>query len=82
MFCGIEDKEKYDKSIESSYLTYLGANNLHGWAMSRKLPINIFKWENDVSKFNEDFKKNYNENSDEGYLVIIKTYHYYLIKKN
>ena len=34
----------YDKSIKSSYLMYLDANNLYGWAMSKKLPINGFKW--------------------------------------
>ena len=26
-----------------------------------------FKWENDLSRFSEDFIKNYNENSDVGY---------------
>ena len=34
--------------------------------MSQKLPVNGFKWENDLSRFNEDFIKNCNENSDEG----------------
>ena len=36
--------------------------------MSQKLPIDGFKWveENDLSKFNEKFIKNYNENSDKG----------------
>ena len=32
----------YDKNIESSQLMYLDANNLYGWAMSQKLPINDF----------------------------------------
>ena len=37
--------------------------------MSQKLPVNGFKWENDLSRFNEDFIKNYNENSDIGYFL-------------
>ena len=36
--------KNYDKNIESSYIEYLDANNLYGWAMSQKLPINGFKW--------------------------------------
>ena len=61
--------ENYDKNIESSYLMYLDANNLYGWAMSKKVPVNGFKWENDLSRFNENFIKNYNENSDVGYFL-------------
>ena len=61
--------KNYDKSIESSYLMCLDANNLYRWAMSQKLPVNGFKWENDLSRFNEDFIKNYNENSDIGYFL-------------
>ena len=37
--------------------------------MSKKLPANGFKWENDVSRFNENFIKNYNEDSDVGYFL-------------
>ena len=59
----------YDKSIESSYLIYLDANNLYGWAISQKLRINGSKWVEDLSEFNEDFIKNYNENSDRGYFL-------------
>ena len=33
----------YDKDKESSYLIYLDANNLYGWAMSQLLPTGGFK---------------------------------------
>ena len=48
----------YDKSIEWSYIQYLDASNLHGWAMSQKLPVNGFKWVEKLLKFNERFIKN------------------------
>ena len=35
--------KNYDKDIISSYLMYLDDNNLYGWAMSQKLPVNGFK---------------------------------------
>ena len=58
--------------------------------MSQKLPVNNFKWIKDVSQFNENFIKNYNEESDEGYFLeddvqyleklheLIIVYHFYL----
>ena len=36
--------KNYDKNIESSYIEHLDANNLYGWAMSQKLPVNDLKW--------------------------------------
>ena len=48
------------KSVESSYLMYLDASNLYGWAMSQKLPANGFKWVEKLSKFDERFIKTYN----------------------
>ena len=57
----------YDKNKESSYLKYWDANNLYGWPMSQKFPVSNFEWIEDPSQFNEDFIKNYNEKSDEGY---------------
>ena len=82
--------KNYDKSIKSSYLMYLDANNLYGWAMSQKLPVICFKWVYDLWRFNKDFIKNCNENSNIGYflevdvqkiiqkkfLVLIKTYQF------
>ena len=62
--------KNYDKKIESSYLTYLDGSNLYGWAMSQKFSVNGFMWYNDyLSGFNEDFIKNYNQNSYEGYFL-------------
>ena len=37
--------------------------------MSQKLPLNNFEWIKDTSQFKEDFIKNYNEESDEGYFL-------------
>ena len=34
--------KNYDKNKESSYILYLDANNLYGWAMSQKLPVGGF----------------------------------------
>ena len=50
------------------YIQYLDANNLYGWAMSRKLPVDGFKWKKNMLKFNEDFIKNHDEDSDKGYI--------------
>ena len=45
--------------------------------MSQKLPIYGFKWveEDDLSKFNESFIKNYDENSGKGYILEIDAEH-------
>ena len=37
--------------------------------MSPKLPVNNFEWIKDTFQFNEDFIKNYNGESDEGYFL-------------
>ena len=61
--------KKYDENMESSYLEYLDGNNLYGWAMSQKLPVDGFKWVKDLSKFNESFIKSHSKNSDKGYIL-------------
>ena len=35
--------KNYDKNKGSSYIEYLDSNNLYGWAMSQKLPVENFK---------------------------------------
>ena len=35
---------KFNPSEPSKYITYLDANNLYGWAMSKPLPTHGFKW--------------------------------------
>ena len=48
--------KNYDKDNESSYIMYLDANNLYGWAMSQKLPVNSFKRNKNMSKFKKFIK--------------------------
>ena len=62
--------KSYNNNEESSYIQYLGANNLYGWAMSKKLPTNGFKWLDTAEHvINEEFIKNYNENDMKGYIL-------------
>ena len=51
--------KNYDKNIESSCLKYLDSNNLYGYGMSQKLPVNGFKWIKNLSKFDKDFNENF-----------------------
>ena len=64
--------KNYNNKEESSYIQYLDANNLYDWAMSKKLPVNGFKWihNNKTAEpvINEYFIKNYDENNDKGYI--------------
>ena len=72
--------KNYNNNEESSYIQYLDANNLYCWAMSKKLPVNGFKWlDNDETAepsakhvINEEFIKNYNEN-DNRFIKIINS---------
>ena len=44
----------HNKNKETSYLKYWEINNLYGWEMSQKLPVNNFQWIEDISQFNEN----------------------------
>ena len=65
--------KNYNNNEESSYIQYLDTNNLYGWAMSKILLVNRFKWlDNDKTAkhvINEEFIKNYNENDKKGYIL-------------
>ena len=61
-----------DKNIESSYFMYLDTNNLYRWALSQKLHVNGFKWEENIHEFNEDFIKDYGEDNSKGYFVEVE----------
>ena len=59
----------YNKDEEESFLQYNDANNLYGFTMSEPLPVDGFEWMKDLSKIDEEFIKNYDENSDKGYIL-------------
>ena len=61
--------KNYDKYKESSYLNFLDVSNLNGLAMPQNLPTFNFKWVKDTPQFNEHFKKNYNQKSEEEYIL-------------
>ena len=65
-----KDMENYNNNEESSYIQYLDANNIYGWATSKKLPVNGFRWldSDEINEINEEIIKNYNENDSKGYI--------------
>ena len=58
--------KNYDPEKESSYIPYLDANNLYGWAMSQKLPTGDFRWVKCPWLINLD---SYDENSAKGLIL-------------
>ena len=61
-------KDGYDESKEHSYIAYLDANNLYGWAMSQPLPQGNFQWseERDV-----EVLRRYARSNDKGCIVMV-----------
>ncbi len=56
--------EGYDPRKPNSYIQYLDANNLYGWAMSQPLPVGDFQWVEDCG----DITK-HPADSPEGYIL-------------
>ena len=48
----------YDESKSSTFLKYIDANNLYGYAMSQKLPTGNFHWltQNELKHFINNFQ--------------------------
>ena len=67
--------KNYDKKNTSLNLMYLDVNNLYGWAMSKKFPVNGFAWVEEPSQFNKDFITNYDGNSNEGHFLEVDVEH-------
>ena len=49
--------KNFNKNIPSTYLQYLDANNLYRSEMCNKLPVDGFKWIDDLSTFSENLIK-------------------------
>ena len=62
------DMREYDEKEPSSYIMYLDANNLYGWAMSQYLPTGGFKWMSE-KKIDELNLAEYNEDSEKGLIL-------------
>ena len=42
---------------------------MYSWAMSKPLPVNGFDWIEDLYKIDKHFIKNYDKDSDKGYIL-------------
>lgn len=60
-----------DTSKDSSYFMYWDVNNLSGQGMQKILPVDGFEWKKDLFKFDEESTKDYDEDSDQGYILKI-----------
>ena len=60
--------DNYDPEKLHSHISYLDANNLYGWSMSRPLPQKNFKWvtDEDIKKFDIN---EVSDDSDIGYIL-------------
>ncbi|XP_065219712.1 uncharacterized protein LOC135845175 [Planococcus citri] len=74
--------EKFDKNKESTFIQYLDANNLYGWAMSKHLPYGGFWWANPndftysrILKMRDNQSKGYLFEVDLSYPETLHDYH-------
>ena len=67
----------YDPELDDSYLMYLDANNLYGWAMSQPLPTGDFKWL-EFNFLGKEYKKGLNEKALENLGIELKAKEKYI----
>ena len=60
--------EGYNSSKPNTYILYLDANNLYGWAMSQPLPTGGFQWVDDCDRLMETIIEHHAD-SREGYIL-------------
>ena len=58
----------YQPEQPTTYLQYLDANNLYGWAMCQYLPASVFKWETPTDELLEQICAQLDDHSI-GYMV-------------
>lgn len=58
----------YDPHEDTSYLMYLDANNLYGYAMSQPLPMGEFQWITNLNEIDEHWIADIEDNGDYGYI--------------
>ena len=61
--------KNYNKKKPSTYIMYLDANNLYGWAMSQYLPIGNFTYE-DPNTFNKDKIMEWADDAKRGLYIV------------
>ena len=67
-----EEKGIYNSKKHVSFIMYLDANNLYGWAMSKKLPVKDHKWmTQEEIQFVKKNIMNIDDESDTGYSLVV-----------
>ena len=61
--------DHHNKNEESTFLQYLDANNLYGWAMSQELPTHGFRWVKNVEAFTPKKIAKLTLKNEKGYLL-------------